>query len=211
MSFDLSDDAARALLLERLAVSRETMARLETYVALLRRWQAKINLVSPQTLNAVWSRHILDSAQLAPHLPTGAQRLADFGAGAGFPGLVLAILGAPDVHLVESDARKATFLREAARATGAAVTVHTARAELLAPLAADIITARALASLAALLPYAARHLAPGGICLFLKGENWEQELTEAQATWTMRATAEPSLTHPAAVLLRVDQINHAAR
>src|SRR5262245_58873059 len=107
-----------------LEVSRETLERLAVYVGLLRQWQRTINLVGPATLADPWRRHILDSAQLWAHLPGGARVLVDLGSGAGLPGLVLAILGAPDVHLIESDRRKAAFLREAARRVDAQARVH---------------------------------------------------------------------------------------
>jgi len=183
-----------------------TMARLTAYAELLAKWQARINLIGPDTLPDLWHRHMLDSAQLLPLLPPGAKRLADLGSGAGFPGLVLAILGAPDVHLVESDARKAAFLREAARLTAAPVTVHVARAEALAPLAADVVTARALAPLGKLLGWAAPHLAPGGVCLFLKGKGSEDELTEARKEWIITCDRAASRTDPAGVILQLREV-----
>ena len=119
-------------------VSRETLERLTAYADLLVKWQAKINLVGPDTIPSLWRRHFLDSAQVFPLLPQGIHRLVDMGSGAGFPGLVLAVMGVGDVHLIESDARKCAFLREAARITGTPVTVHNARIENLAPLGADV-------------------------------------------------------------------------
>src|SRR5918912_3476535 len=107
---------------ELVPVSRETLDRLAAYLDLLRRWQRTINLVGAATLDDPWRRHLLDSAQLLRFLPEGVRRLVDLGSGAGLPGLALAILGVPEVHLIESDRRKAAFLREAARATGAAAT-----------------------------------------------------------------------------------------
>ena len=112
--------------------------------------------------------------------------MVDLGSGAGLPGIVLAVLGAPDVHLIESDQRKAAFLREAARACGATVTVHAQRSEAVAPLAADVVTARALAPLPDLLELAWRHVHGGTTCLFLKGRGAESELTLAREDWTMR-------------------------
>jgi 16S rRNA (guanine527-N7)-methyltransferase len=119
----------------QLGVSRETLDRLQVYLDLLARWQSRINLVGPATLADPWRRHILDCAQLWRFWPTGAQTLADLGSGAGLPGLVLAVMGAPTVHLIESDQRKAAFLREASRACGVAVTVHAQRSEAIPPLA----------------------------------------------------------------------------
>jgi len=183
-----------------------TMARLAAYAELLVKWQARINLVGPDTLPTLWRRHMLDSAQLLPLLPPGARRLVDLGSGAGFPGLVLAIMGAPDVHLVESDARKAAFLREAARVAETPVTVHVGRIESLAPLAADIVTARALAPLSRLLPWAARHLAEGGVCLFLKGRGSEDELTEARKEWIIAEERAASRTDPSGVILQIREV-----
>jgi len=189
-----------------LGVSRETIERLEIYAALLTRWQARINLVGPDTLPDLWTRHMLDSAQLWPLIPPEARRLADLGSGAGFPGLVLAILGAPDVHLVESDARKCAFLRETARQTGTTVTILNHRIEQVAPLSADVITARALAPLSRLLDWAAPHLAPGGQCLFLKGRGAEDELTATAKEWKIGHRRIGSLTDPEGVVLQLREV-----
>src|SRR3954454_8458930 len=174
-------------------VSRETLDRLAAYLDLLRRWQRTINLVGTDTLDDPWRRHILDSAQLVRFLPEGVRRLVDLGSGAGLPGLVLAILGVAEVHLIESDRRKATFLREAARATAPSATVHACRIEAAPPLAAEVVTARALAPLPNLLPLAARFATPATRCLFLKGRQAETELTEATRGWTMGVQRQPSL------------------
>src|SRR6202044_3793088 len=131
--------------------SRETLDRFGTYVDLLGAWNRRINLVGRNTIGDVWRRHILDCAQLIRYVPPQARVLVDLGSGAGLPGLVLAILGVPEVHLVESDLRKAAFLREAARVTGATAQIHPQRAEKMPRLAADLITARAVASLPDLL------------------------------------------------------------
>lgn len=192
---------------ERVGVSGETLARLEALVALLDKWQARINLVGRGTLADVWRRHILDSAQLAPLLPAAPRTVVDLGSGAGFPGLVLAILGVPGVHLIESDGRKCAFLQEAARATGAAVTIHRLRAESAPPLVADAITARALAPLADLLDLAEKFLAPHTICVFPKGRGAEEELTDAQKTWMMTATRIASVTDSDATVLKLEGVS----
>jgi 16S rRNA (guanine527-N7)-methyltransferase len=188
------------------AVNEDTLARLRLYVDLLCKWQRRINLIGPDTVPDIWRRHILDSAQLFPHLSPDTHRVADLGSGAGFPGLVLAVLGAADVHLIESDQRKAAFLREAARVTGTAVTIHAARAEAVPPLTAQVVTARALASLELLLPLASRHLAPGGRCLFLKGRGVEDELTTARKEWIITSDRIPSQSDPSGFILELREV-----
>jgi 16S rRNA (guanine(527)-N(7))-methyltransferase RsmG len=179
---------------------------LEAYVALLARWNPRINLVSPRDLPRLWERHIADAAQLAPLIPPGTTRIADLGSGAGLPGLILAIVTGIDTHLVERDQRKAAFLREAARETAAPATIHAADAAMLTPLGAEVVTARALAPLPVLLPLAVRHLRPGGALLFPKGAAAEAELTAAAPAWTMRIERFPSRTDPAATILRLSEV-----
>lgn len=184
-------------------VSDPAMERLTTYGALLVKWQAKINLVGPDTVGDLWHRHMLDSAQIAPYVGAG-KKVVDLGSGAGFPGLVLACLD-PDleVHLIESDQRKCAFLREVNRAVGCAVTVHTARIEALAPLAADVVVSRALAPLDKLLTFAKMHSLSTGIYLFLKGKRWAEELTQAEKNWMMQLHRHPSRTDPAGMILEL--------
>ncbi|HEX6841741.1 MAG TPA: 16S rRNA (guanine(527)-N(7))-methyltransferase RsmG [Stellaceae bacterium] len=187
-------------------VSRETFNRLVIYVDLLSTWNARINLVGRNTMGDVWRRHILDSAQLYPHIPQGTCLLIDLGSGAGLPGLILSILGVPEVHLVEADARKAVFLREAARLTDAAVTVHAVRIDRVKPFVAQVVTARALAPLIELLEISERFRAPSTSCLFLKGENAQEELTLASKQWNMTAHQSPSLSDPSGCILRLENI-----
>ncbi len=174
-------------------VSRETLARLTAYVALLEKWQNTVNLVGRGTLSDVWRRHILDSAQLYSLLPAPLGHVVDLGSGAGFPGLVLAIMGAEDVELIEANTRKCAFLREVARVTNTRVTITNDRIEGKAPRIADVVTARALAPLPRLLDYAKAYVGPDTICLFLKGQRLHEELTEAQKAWKMGVTTIPSL------------------
>lgn len=189
-------------------VSRETMASLAAYGALLVKWQARINLVARDSLADMWRRHFLDSAQLLPLLPPGAAPVTDLGSGAGFPGLVLAIMSGRQTHLVDSDQRKGAFLMEAARAAGVAgrVHVHAGRIEALAPWPAPVITARALAPLGQLLGWAEPFIAEDTVCLFLKGARAEEELTAALGRWTMEADRRPSLTDPGGVILRLQRV-----
>jgi 16S rRNA (guanine527-N7)-methyltransferase len=206
--------AAEAFVREMAAVgvdvSRETLARLTRYLELLGRWQRAINLVGASTLADPWRRHILDCAQLAPHVPGTAQTVLDLGSGAGLPGLVLALLGVPGVHLMESDQRKAQFLREAARITQAPVTIHASRIEQMEAFRADVITARALAPLPRLLGLASPFLGPHSLCLFLKGENAAHELTAARETWHMRSEIVPSRSGSRGVLLKLEGVGRAS-
>ncbi|WP_292527942.1 16S rRNA (guanine(527)-N(7))-methyltransferase RsmG [Methylocystis sp.] len=179
-------------------------AELEIYAILLRRWQAKINLVSSGTVDEVWLRHFADSAQAlaaAPHI----SRWADMGSGAGFPGLVTALLlksmpGAV-VHLIESDQRKASFLRAVSRETAAPAIIHAERIEAALPKLAgqiDGVSARALAPLPRLLGLAEKPLTAGGIGVFLKGEEWRDELTAVEATGSFTCESAESRTRKGA-------------
>ncbi len=187
-------------------VSRETLDRLAKYVELLNSWTRRINLVGRDTMGDVWRRHILDSAQLFPLIPREARKLVDLGSGAGLPGLILAIMGVPEVHLIESDGRKAVFLREAVRITEARAVIHAQRIDRVPGFDADVVTARALAPLSELLAISERFLAPQTLCLFLKGRMVEEELTEAAKTWHTRLDRQPSLTDPSGCILRLEAI-----
>jgi 16S rRNA (guanine527-N7)-methyltransferase len=194
-----------------LNVSRETFEKLELLERELRRWQAIKNLVGPATLDRIWDRHIVDSLQLLDLAPDAGTWL-DLGSGAGFPGLVLAIAGAErglQVHLVESNSRKCAFLRHIARLTGAPAKVHEARLETVVPGfvgKADVVSARALASLPMLLDWTEPLLKAGTMGLFPKGRDAEIELTEARKKWTFEAEILPSLTDPEARILRITSI-----
>jgi 16S rRNA (guanine527-N7)-methyltransferase len=199
--------------LGNLDVSRETYERLETYSALLAKWNPKINLVSKSTTDDIWSRHILDSSQVFDMAPSKAANWVDIGTGGGFPGLVVAILSkelAPNraVTLIESDQRKCAFLRTVARETECSVTVLADRVEKVVGQKADVLSARALASLDALLGFADLHLSPEGICLFPKGLTWEREVAIAQEAWNFTVDATKSETSDEAVVLRISGIKH---
>jgi 16S rRNA (guanine527-N7)-methyltransferase len=184
----------------------ETTARLAAYLTLLEKWQRRINLVGSGSMEDPWRRHILDSAQLVPLLPAGALTVVDLGTGAGFPGVVLAIMGDARVHLVESNTRKCAFLSEVLRITETNATIHHQRIEILPSLAADVVTARGCANLLTLLDYAAPLLAASGICLFLKGRSVEAELTESEKKWKMRTQRILSRSDPAGVILKLSDI-----
>ncbi len=201
---------------EALGVADEDLRRLRAYVTLLEKWQAKINLVGADSLNDVWRRHILDSAQLGPLLPPEAKIIADIGTGAGFPGLVLAILGSSiqsgptqfsrEFHLIESNERKCAFLREANRITGAEAKIHHSRAEKLPDLSADVIISRAVASLDELLEYTDSMLKKDGQCLFLKGKKWREELTQAKKNWIINESTIQSLSDSSGMILKLEAI-----
>jgi len=195
---------------ESTGVSRETLHALQAYEALLKRWQARINLVGPKTVSDIWRRHFLDSAQIAPLLPEFAATLVDIGSGAGFPGLVVALMR-PDlqVHLVDSDQRKATFLREAVRTLDlkGRVTVHAKRTDQIEGLCADVITARALAPLSSLLEHSVRFSGPDTVCLFLKGKRFQEELTDANYTWYINSSWIQSVTDPDGQTLRITEFS----
>ncbi len=196
-----------------LDVSKATLERLEAFETLARRWTEKINLVAPSTVPDLWTRHIADSAQLWPLAPEGAKTWADLGSGAGFPGLVIAILaaeaGTPEVILIESDQRKCAFLRTAARELGIKSIILDQRVEAASPRQADIVSARALAPLPTLLPLVARHLAPGGTALLPKGRDFAAELDAARAQgWTFSSETLPSATDSSARILRLTDLAH---
>ncbi len=206
-------DGAQAFAAE-VDVSRETLERLTTYHDLLQKWGSRINLVARGTLDEAWTRHFLDSAQLIELAPMAARRWCDLGSGAGFPGLVVAILAAetrPDLRvcLIESDQRKAEFLRAVARATGVSADVVAERIENAEPCGADVLSARALASLTDLLRMAERHLAPGGVCLFPKGVRHADEVAEALETFTFDCEEYPSKTGADSVILKIGGIGRA--
>jgi 16S rRNA (guanine527-N7)-methyltransferase len=190
-----------------LDVSRETLDRLQAYGDLLVKWQAKINLVSNTTLNDLWTRHLLDSAQVYPYLPENCKTVVDIGCGAGFPGLVLAIMGVEDVHLVDSDARKMAFVREAARVTQTQVTIHNCRIDDLKESGfADVVTSRALANLDKLLSFSTQLRKPDGRCIFLKGRKAEEEIKNARKTWDFDCETEQSLSDPQGRILIIERM-----
>ena len=207
-------EADRAATLRRFDVSHETSKRLDAFVDLLRTWQAKTNLVAPSTLDSIWSRHIADSLQLLSLAP-GARNWIDLGSGGGFPGIVIAAtLNSPaQVHLVESNGKKAAFLREAARVTGAPATIHAQRIEQFSQQFqgdVDTVTARALAPMTELLGYVAPLLKTGAQALLLKGQDVADELTQAAKYWRIEYALQPSQTDPNARIVIVRGLERIA-
>lgn len=192
-----------------LPVSRETIARFERYVALLRRWQPAQNLISPKTLDQIWQRHIADSAQLVAMFPD-VRRWVDIGSGAGLPGMVTAILLAdkPDavVYCVESNQRKCAFLRAAIRETGARAVVCEGRIESVLKQWAEpveLISARALASLSDLLDLCEPLLKQGVKAAFHKGEDFELEAADASKSWSLNLLRHNSMIDPESSIVEI--------
>ena len=193
-------------------VSRETWERMDAYVALLEKWTVRINLISRSSVPLIWERHIADSCQLAEFISSDKDLWVDLGSGGGLPGLVVAIIAREKVpgfrmKLVESDQRKATFLRTVVRELDLNATVEATRIEELAPQEADIISARALATLPQLLEYVERHRRSTGKALFLKGISFEKEVEESRKTWHFDLEIRPSLTDPQAALLVIGELS----
>jgi 16S rRNA (guanine527-N7)-methyltransferase len=202
---------------EAFKVPRETIHRLTRYGELLNHWQKSINLVSSSTLPELWSRHFADSAQLSKLAPD-AKTWVDLGSGAGFPGLVVAILqtGKPDfrMHLIESNRKKCAFLAEVVRAVKAPVDIHAMRIEQLAEraqiLRADVVSARALAPLPRLFELANPFFGEGTRGLFLKGREAKAEIEAARPGWAFDARLHPSLTAKDATLVEVTDLRDRA-
>ena len=208
---DLAADKAEALKLT--PVSRETEQRLETFVALLLKWQQTTNLISPTTIPHLWTRHVADSLQLLALAPD-AKVWVDFGSGGGFPAIPVACALADRpgarVHLVESNGKKAAFLREAIRATGVPAVVHAKRIEDCGDSFGDkidVVSARALAPLHILCGQAFPLLAQGAVGLFPKGQDVAAELTEAAKYWRIEASTVPSRTSPDGCIVVVRRLS----
>lgn len=198
---------ARDTLIRDFDVSRETLERLDIYEAHLQKWSPRINLVSKSTLPDAWRRHFLDSAQLARLAPSGKLNWADLGSGGGFPGLVVAILRPhARVTLIESDRRKCVFLNTVIRETGLTATVLTARIEEVPPLGADVISARALASLDVLLDYTVLHGTPASTALFPRGAQTSDDIAKALETHAFHCETHPSLSNEDGTILRITEI-----
>jgi len=197
---DLAADKKRALAIT--PVSRETEQRLEVFADLLLVWQDKINLIAPSTLSELWTRHIADSLQLLPLAPQ-ARLWVDFGSGGGFPGMPIACALAAEpgalVHLIESNGKKAAFLREAVRAVGVPAVVHQERIEKFGETCAETVhavMARALAPLKTLCEQAFPFVSRGAVALFPKGQDIDAELTDAAKYWRVEASKVASKTSP---------------
>ncbi|PPB82656.1 16S rRNA (guanine527-N7)-methyltransferase [Albidovulum inexpectatum] len=193
-------------------VSRETFERLRRYEDLLRKWTSRINLIGRSTITEIQERHIRDSIQVFDSVPDATGNWVDLGSGAGLPGMIVAILAVderPDlkVTLVEADLRKSAFLATVARELGLDLRIEAQRIENIAPLGADVLSARALAPLPKLLEFAQRHMAPDGVAVFPKGARWQEELRQALEKWRFSYQNQPSVTEPDATILKIGGIS----
>ena len=189
-----------------LQISDLATERLQIFVGLLAKWNPAINLVSPASLADVWTRHVADSAQVIDFAPIRRGHWLDMGSGAGFPGVVVALITADtpnpvEMTLVESDQRKAAFLSTVSRETDVPMKIEASRIEAVEPQNVDIVSARALAPLVKLCAFAERHLAPDGAALFLKGGQYDAEIAEARRTWSFALDIRRSSTDPAGAIL----------
>lgn len=189
-------------------VSRETMEKLQRYSDLVLKWTPKINLIAKGTAPEIWERHIEDSAQIYKLAPDGWRRWIDLGSGAGFPGVVVAIIDQENrpVTLVESDQRKALFLKTIKRELGLNLDILTERVESVGVTGFDVVSARAFTSLDALLLHASRLIAQNGIALFPKGRRYADELNQAMLNWDFELEALPSITSPDSRILCISRI-----
>lgn len=197
-----------------LDVSRETELKMLAFCEIVKKWTPVVNLIAKSTIPDIWRRHVIDSAQLFSLAPLHAGHWLDLGSGAGFPGLVVAIMAKefrPDlaITLVESDQRKSVFLAEAARIIGVSVTIICARAESMPPQAADVVSARALTSLDGLCRHAKTHLNGDGVAIFPKGSNANSEIEAARKNWRFSLDLHASRTDPAASILLLRNILNA--
>lgn len=196
-----------------LQLTTQEIADLRRFAEIVLRWNPRINLVSKSSAVDIWDRHILDSAQIFDLAPEGAESWIDLGSGGGFPGIVVAVIAARRrpalaMTLVESDQRKAVFLRQAIRELGLQATVRSQRIEQITDQRADVVSARALAGLPELLALASPLLAEGGTCLFAKGASRQQELYAARQSWSFSVAEVPSITDPGAAILRITEVHH---
>lgn len=202
----------RAAFFTACPVSRETEARLAQYETILREWNQKLSLVADSTLDTIWTRHFLDSAQLARLIPDPERPVVDIGTGAGFPGVILAIMGLPNIHLVEHNMRKVEFLRTVIAALDLEVTLHAMKVESVKPFAAGTVTARAFRPLVELIGLGRKFLQDErAVAIFPKGRRAEEELAEAQGKWRARIERFPSLTDPESTIFRLSALVEAGR
>lgn len=189
-----------------ITVSQEIFERLNIYHDLLLKWQASINLVGKDTLNDVWNRHFLDSLQLIKYIGDKQKIIADLGSGAGFPGMVLAMAGYGNIHLIESDTRKIAFLREVARITETQISIHHCRIEDNPIKGIDIFISRACSPLEQLFQLILQSVSHETTCLFHKGKNYSIENKNALLNWQYDMVAMPSIVDSQSMILKISNI-----
>ncbi len=194
-----------------LNVSRETFNRLEHYVNRVIESQENLNLIGSSTISTIWERHVLDSAQLISYLPDQPSRIVDFGSGAGFPGIVIALLTQHSVICIESVQKKANFLESICAELSLSCIVLNQRIEDLDPLKADVITARAVAPLTQLIELTKGHLLPEGFFLFPKGEKYAEELKKTRERWLFDCEEYASITNEKSRILRISKVTSKRR
>lgn len=192
------------------SVSHETMAKLDHYAELLAEWNARFNLVAESTLPTIWQRHFLDSAQLIKYFPNSVQTIADLGSGAGFPGIVLSIIGLFKVSLIESIGKKAAFLRAVVDELNLNAEVRQIRIESLHNVKFDIVTARALQPLPQLLKFAMPLIRKDSYAIFLKGQKLDAELTESSKYWKFDHETFQSLSDPSGRVLKISNLRSSS-
>ena len=191
---------------ELLNVSRETIEKFQAYLILLEKWQRRINLVSNSTLVEAWQRHILDSGQLVTYYPPQTRQILDVGSGAGFPGLVLSIFGAGQVHLVEGVGKKCAFMKQVIQKTGIDAIVHNERIEQMDAFPVDLLTSRACAELEKLLDLTSPFMKADTECLFLKGVKSEQEIERATKKWAFELKKYTSKSEESGMILKLSHL-----
>ena len=197
-----------------IVVSRETFEKLSIFCKTLIKWQNSINLISKSSIKNIWERHLLDSAQLYKHIKDINGNILDFGSGAGFPGLVLAIMGKKNIHLIESDQKKCVFLKEIAMLTDTNITIHNCRIENLSFINVDLITCRALAPLNKLVDYVETFVSKSSDkkqtfpkLLFLKGKNYKDELLQLRKNRNIDFKEYPSITDKDGKILYINKVD----
>ncbi len=194
---------------EKINVSRETRENILTYAILLKKWQKKLNLVSDTTLPDMWARHFYDSYQLNElfaHRKAENLKILDIGSGAGFPGLLLSMVGTGEFHMVESNGKKCAFMRQVIRETGCNAFIHNTRVEMMVPFPVDYIISRACASLGRLFVLGQNFIGQETICLFLKGQNVDKEIAEARINWRFEVEKFTSAGRESGAILKVSHI-----
>ncbi len=197
------------LFFEKVNVPRETMENIRTYAILLKKWQKRLNLVGETTIPDLWLRHFYDSYQLKAQFDMSKSenlRILDIGSGAGFPGLLLSMLGLGEFHMVESNGKKCTFMRQVIRETSCNAIIHNERAEMMMPFPVDYIISRACASLEKLFDLGRNFIRDDTVCLFLKGQSAEQEIAEAMLKWDFEVEKFTSVAQETGMILKASHI-----